>query len=108
MPTNELDGNAINVESSNPKYQAKINRTKIAGTGRHQIHDLGLKNIPFPLKCWVDNETDYDTIVALVGGGTVMWYDKFGDSFQVTVISVVPILKAHNHIKYNMVLEESV
>lgn len=106
MPTNTLNGNAINVESSKPGYAPKINRTPIAGTGRHQIHNLGEKNISFNLNCWVNNETDYDTIVALVSTSPLTFYDKFGDSFQVSIVKIAPTLKEHNHIKYNMVLEE--
>ena len=104
--TNTLNGVHINVEESTPRYAPKVNRTPIAATGRHQIHNLGVKNITWRLKCWVNNETDYDTIKALVGVSPITWIDKFGDSFQVEIISFGGGLKQHEFIKFDLSLEE--
>ena len=106
MPTNLLSGNTINVSQSTPNYASKINRTPIAATGRHQIHNLGAKNIPFNLNCWVKTQAEFDAIITLRGTSPLAWYDKFGDLYSVSIIKITPKLKAHDYITYNMILEE--
>ena len=101
-----LNGISMNISEDRPSSNAKMKRNSIAGTARTSNHNLGLGNFKWDITGFVKTEAAFKALQALVGVESIVFVDKFSDSFTVDVLSFIPVRKPHDFMPFKMKLEE--
>ena len=103
---NTLNSVQLNITEDTPSANPIVRRNKIAGSGKHKIHKIGIPNKAWNLKGWLIGETKFKELENLISESSLNFVDKFGDSYTVTITSFEPVRKTHNKYNYTLVLEE--
>lgn len=101
-----LGGITLNIPQDKPILKPVVKRNKIAGTGRTKNHIIGVNNRIWKLDVWVNNQTDYDALEALVGTSGLIFIDKYSVSWTVSVTSLSSTRKQFNYTKLQITIEE--
>ena len=101
-----LNGITINVSEDVPQEKPLIIRNKIAGSARTRNTNLGPGNGVWNLQGWVKTEAAEKALRALSSLSTMVFVDKYSDSWDVQMTLFAPTRKNHDKVNYSMTLEE--
>lgn len=101
-----INGIAIKAKETKPGKSFDVSRFKVAGSAKTKNYSNGEKNKRFSLLGYVTSQADLEVLEAALVGGTVVYIDKFNNSYNVNVIDFLPTLKQHNVYHYSLSLEE--